>query len=395
MKEQRRWLLLLNVIFNMVLGFILPVNTIFINKTLNEPLTVAGFTLMVYSAMMMIGNTIGGIMFDRFSKRITLISGYVIAVICLSIMAFHHTWPSFAFILAVLGFGMGLSYTAINGYTAYVAEQARGDSRIIFNNMYLAANMGIAVGSTAVGFIFTHSIRLTFLLPAIIFAISVVIVLLRGNVLDSYQVKHEEKREKVDIVESDPKKIIGNTRFMLNLVVISAAVFLVWVGYSQWDSNMSVYMLDQGLTTKDYGLVFTVNAGSLLVIQPVVNRFISRIFKLLKHQLTLGIVIMALSFLLLPNAHTFPEFIISMLILTVGESMVFPTIPALLSKLSTSKNRGTMQSIYSIFGSLGRAVGPYVGSIIITSLSYTSLFVAITVMMLIIGVSMVGIRELD
>ncbi|MDO1605842.1 MFS transporter [Lactobacillus sp. YT155] len=395
MKEQRRWLLLLNVIFNMVLGFILPVNTIFINKTLNEPLTVAGFTLMVYSAMMMIGNTIGGIMFDRFSKRITLISGYVIAVICLSIMAFHHTWPSFAFILAVLGFGMGLSYTAINGYTAYVAEQARGDSRIIFNNMYLAANMGIAVGSTAVGFIFTHSIRLTFLLPAIIFAISVVIVLLRGNVLDSYQVKHEEKREKVDIVESDPKKIIGNTRFMLNLVVISAAVFLVWVGYSQWDSNMSVYMLDQGLTTKDYGLVFTVNAGSLLVIQPVVNRFISRIFKLLKHQLTLGIVIMALSFLLLPNAHTFPEFIISMLILTVGESMVFPTIPALLSKLSTSKNRGTMQSIYSIFGSLGRAVGPYVGSIIITSLSYTSLFVAITVMMLIIGISMVGIRELD
>lgn len=395
MKEQRRWLLLLNVIFNMVLGFILPVNTIFINKTLNEPLTVAGFTLMVYSAMMMIGNTIGGIMFDRFSKRITLISGYVIAVICLSIMAFHHTWPSFAFILAILGFGMGLSYTAINGYTAYVAEQARGDSRIIFNNMYLAANMGIAVGSTAVGFIFSHSIRLTFLLPAIIFAISVVIVLFRGNILDSYRVKHEEKREKVDIVESDPKKIIGNARFMLNLVIISAAVFLVWVGYSQWDSNMSVYMLDQGLTTKDYGLVFTVNAGSLLVIQPVVNRFISRIFKLLKHQLTLGIVIMALSFLLLPNAHTFPEFIFSMLILTVGESMVFPTIPALLSKLSTSKNRGTMQSIYSIFGSLGRAVGPYVGSIIITSLSYTSLFVAITVMMLIIGVSMVGIRELD
>lgn len=398
MKEQRRWLLILNTTFNMVLGFILPVNTIFINKNLGEPLMTAGFVLMVYSAMMMIGNAVGGVMFDKFSKRGTLLLGYAIAVVCLIIMSLYHEWPSFAFILAVLGFGMGLSYTAINAYTAFMAEQAYGDTRVIFNNMYLAANMGIAVGSTAVGFIFNASIFWTFLTPALFFILSIGVVLVKGSTLDyeREKTKFDEVSETVDtdIIEKDPRKIIGDKRFILNLAIISMSVFLVWVGYSQWDSNMSVYMLEKGLTTRDYGLVFTVNAGSLLIIQPIVNRFISRIFKLLKHQLLLGITIMSLSFLLLPSAKSFGAFILSMLVLTLGESMVFPTIPAMLSKLSTSKNRGTIQSIYSIFGSLGRAAGPYVGSLIITWVSYSSLFIAITVTMFIVGIMMLGIKEI-
>lgn len=396
MKEQRRWLLILNVMFNMVMGFMLPVNTIFIHKNLGESLTTAGLVLMIYSAMMMVGNAIGGVMFDKLSKTGTLLIGYIISVISLGIISIYHTWPMFAVLLAILGFGMGLSYTAINAFTAYMAQQTYGDTRIIFNNMYLAANMGIAVGSTAVGFIFKASIFLTFFLPTLFFAISIIIVLTKKNYLN-YKNKEKDNDNivKSEIIENDPRDIIGNSRFLLNLILLSAAVFLVWIGYSQWDSNMSVFMLDQGLTTREYGLVFTVNAGSLLIIQPLVNRFVSKVFKLLKHQLLLGIFIMSTSFLLLPGATKFISFIISMLVLTVGESMVFPTIPALLNKLSTNKNRGSIQSLYSIFGSLGRAMGPYFGSLIITYLSYTSLFLAIASTMLLVAFSMLGIRELD
>lgn len=108
---------------------------------------------MVYSAFMMIGNALGGVMFDRFSKRGTLYIGYGISIISLLGMSFHHVWPTYAIMLFILGFGMGLVYTAVNAYTAFIAEQMSGNSRVIFNNMYLAANIGIAIGSTAVGFI--------------------------------------------------------------------------------------------------------------------------------------------------------------------------------------------------------------------------------------------------
>ncbi|KRK83902.1 major facilitator superfamily permease [Companilactobacillus bobalius DSM 19674] len=389
------WLLLLNIAFNLVMGFILPVNTIFIHKNLHESLVTAGFTLMVYSAFMMIGNAMGGIMFDRFSKRGTLYIGYIISIVSLLGMSVHHVWPTYAIMLFILGFGMGLIYTAVNAYTAFVAEQMSGNSRVIFNNMYLASNIGIAVGSTAVGFIFKWSIFFTFFIPMLLFVLSAIILLFKANLLEHVsEYDDSDELASYDNDNVDPRIEIGLGRFKLNLFIICASIFIVWLGYSQWDSNLSAYMLNQGYTTREYGLVFTINAGSLLIIQPVMNRVISKIFKLLKYQIFIGTVIMGSSFLLLPGAKTYLAFITSMLVLTVGESMVFPTIPALLSKMSTNKNRGTFQSFYSIFGSLGRAVGPYAGSLIITALSFSTLFVGITISMIIVAVAMIGVKEL-
>ncbi|AKP02901.1 MFS transporter [Companilactobacillus pabuli] len=395
MRAQRLWLLILNITFNLVMGFILPVNTIFIHKNLHESLVTAGFALMVYSAFMMIGNALGGVMFDRFSKRGTLYIGYGISIISLLGMSVHHVWPTYAIMLFTLGFGMGLVYTAVNAYTAFIAEQMTGNSRVIFNNMYLAANIGIAIGSTAVGFIFKWSIFLTFFIPMLLFVISAVILMLKANVLDHVREQDDEDIKRYESSEvKDPRIEIGVNRFRLNIFVICASIFIVWLGYSQWDSNLSAYMLNQGYTTREYGLVFTVNAASLLIIQPVMNRVVSKVFKLLKYQIFLGTIIMGLSFLLLPGAKTYLAFIISMLVLTVGESMVFPTIPALLSKMSTNRNRGTFQSFYSIFGSLGRAIGPYAGSLIITALSFSTLFVGITISMIIVAIAMIGVKEL-
>lgn len=395
MRSQRRWLLILNMTFNMVMGFILPVNTIFIHKNLHEPLTTAGFALMIYSILMMIGNALGGVMFDRFSKRWTLYIGYFISVFSLIVMSFHHVWPSYVVYLILLGFGMGISYTAINAYTALAAEQMVGDSRIIFNNMYLAANLGIAIGSTAVGFIFNASIFLTFFIPVLIFILCIIILAFKANIFEERNTKKSASGKYVSDDVEDPRIKIGLRRFRLNIIILCIAILIVWIGYSQWDSNMSVYMLDKGFTTREYGLTFTINAGSLLIIQPVMNRVVSKIFKLLKTQLLLGISIMGLSFLILPTAKTYLAFVISMLVVTVGESMVFPTIPALLSKFSTNKNRGTFQSFYSMFGSLGRALGPYVGSLVVTWMSFGHMFYGITLMLLVVAATMIGIKELE
>lgn len=396
MRSQKLWLLTLNVTFNMVMGFILPVNMIFINKNLHQSATMAGFALMVYSGLMMVGNYLGGILFDKLSRKWTLQIGYIIAVISLIGMTFHHVWPSYFFMLSMLGFGMGISYTAINAYTAFVAEQTIGDSRVLFNNMYLAANLGIAVGSTSVGFIFEWSIFFTFFIPVIFFLLCLLIVFFKSATLDATNEEAEKIHEFTVSDEGvDPKVATGEKRYRLNLIILSLGVFIMWMGYTQWDSNMSLYMVNNGFSKKEYSMVFTVNAASLLLIQPVMNRIASKLFKLLKNQILVGIIIMGLSFLLLPNAKVYWMFIVSMLILTVGESMVFPTIPALLNKMSTTKNRGSLQSLYTIMGSLGRAVGPYVGSIIVMILSFGDLFYGITAAMILVALSLKGVKELE
>lgn len=396
MRSQKLWLLTLNATFNMVMGFILPVNMIFIKQNLHQTQNMAGFSLMVYSALMMVGNYLGGILFDRYSKKWTLQIGYIIAVVSLIGMTFHHVWPSYLFMLVMLGFGMGISYTAINGYTAFVAEETVGDSRVLFNNMYLAANLGIAIGSTAVGFIFEWSIFFTFFIPVIFFIACLLIVFFKSGVLDQTNEEAEKTHDiVVDDEEVDPKIAIGQKRFRMNLIILSLGIFIMWMGYTQWDSNMSLYMLGHGFSKKEYSIVFTINAASLLLIQPIMNRIMSKLFKLLKNQILVGITIMGLSFLLLPGAKQYWMYVVSMLILTVGESMVFPTIPALLNKMSTSKNRGNLQSLYTSMGSLGRAVGPYAGSLIVTALSFANLFYGITATMILVALSLKGVKELE
>ena len=396
MRSQKFWLLTLNATFNMVMGFILPVNMIFIKQNLHQTQNMAGFSLLLYSALMMIGNYLGGILFDKYSKKWTLQLGYIIAVVSLIGMTLHHIWPTYLFMLIALGFGMGISYTAINGYTAFVAEETVGDSRVLFNNMYLAANLGIAVGSTAVGFIFEWSVFFTFFIPVILFLICLLIVFFKSGVLDQTNEAAEETHVYSDDPEqADPKIAIGEKRFRLNLIILSLGVFIMWMGYTQWDSNMSLYMLGNGFSKREYSIVFTVNAASLLLIQPIMNRIMSKIFKLLKNQILFGIIIMGLSFLLLPGADKYWMFIVSLLVLTIGESMVFPTIPALLNKMSTNKNRGNLQSLYTIMGSLGRAVGPYVGSLVVTALSFANLFYGITAAMILVALSLKGVKELE
>jgi MFS family permease len=377
--EQQRWLLVMNATFNMVMGFILPVNTIFMTKNLHESMVVSGFVLMVYSGFMMLGNALGGYLFDHYSHRGTLLIGYLIAALGFLILSFCHTWPLYAIVLTVIGLGMGVSYTAVNSYTAVVAQQQRHHSQRIFNIMYLSANVGIALGSMLVSVIFQRSIFLTFFLPALCFIACLLIVIFRGHILDGTTHKHSNTTQssKAAIKEVAITSQTSKPRLYLNLFLICLAVLVVWLGYSQWDSNMSLYMLNNNFKMRDYSLLFSLNALSLMIIQPLMGHLTESLFSQLKIQIALGLAIMGSSFIFLPGAQQYWQYVVSMLILTIGESITFPTIPALLSKFSTAQNRGTYQSFYVIFGSLGRALGPYLGSLVATKSSFDVLFMLI------------------
>lgn len=392
--EQQRWLLLMNAIFNMVMGFILPVNTIFMTKYLHESLVISGFVLMVYSGVMMLGNALGGYLFDRYSHRGTLLCGYFIAAVGFLVLSFCHIWPLYAILLTIIGLGMGIAYTAVNSYTAVVAQQHRQHSQRIFNIMYLSANVGIAVGSMLVSVIFQRSIFLTFFLPALCFLICLLIVIFRGHILDGEASNLPNSVSKTETATStETTNKLSSHQLSVNLVLICGAVLIVWLGYSQWDSNMSLYMLDNHFTMRNYSLLFSLNALSLMIIQPLVGRIAESLFSKLKIQIALGLVIMGFSFIFLPSAQQYWQYVVSMLILTIGESITFPTISALLNKFSTGANRGTYQSFYVVFGSLGRALGPYLGSLIATKSSFDSLFIIIWLAILIVAGGMMLVKE--
>lgn len=64
-----------------------------------------------------------------------------------------------------------------------------------------------------------------------------------------------------------------------------------------------------------------------------------------------------------------------MMILTVGEATAFPAIPAIVNDLSPLAVKGKYQGLTNAFSSVGKALGPLFGGLIIENVSYRALFV--------------------
>lgn len=70
--------------------------------------------------------------------------------------------------------------------------------------------------------------------------------------------------------------------------IMSMAFFttlaVTWLMYMNWESNLSVYMVSLGIPFHLYSLLWTLNAGIIVVMQGILARF-PKIFKNIFHQI--------------------------------------------------------------------------------------------------------------
>ena len=82
-------------------------------------------------------------------------------------------------------------------------------------------------------------------------------------------------------------------------------------------------------------------------------------------------------------AKDYAHLMISMIIVTCGEVMACPIIPAIVANWSSDSERGKYQGFVSIAASTGHAVGPLLGGVIVEMFSYELLFESIVLLVLI------------
>ncbi|EPC93670.1 major facilitator superfamily permease, partial [Lacticaseibacillus paracasei subsp. paracasei Lpp227] len=151
---------------------------------------------------------------------------------------------------------------------------------------------------------------------------------------------------------------------------------IFWLMYQQWSSNLSVYMTGLGIPLRNYSFLWTLNAALIVVIQLFLNWFNEHVNGIqIIYQILFGLVMVAISFLILITAHTYALFMIAMIALTTGEATASPAIPALVNDLTPREIKGRYQGFVNSWGSVGRALGPLFGGLIIDWLSYRSLFI--------------------
>lgn len=353
-----------------------PLNTIYIHNHLGASLTMAGFLLMLNSAAGIVGNLMGGTLYDRIGGYRSVVIGVVIAMGSAFLLTFFNSMLPYAILLIVIGFGSGIIFPAM--YAMAGSAWPEG-GRKSFNAIYVSQNLGVAIGASLGGWIASYSFTYTFLTNAILYGLFLGMVLLFYRSIDQ---AHHHQGAVTNVI--DQKKKIRQKEPFYALLIICLSFFLGWIAYVQWQSSIASFTQQMGVSLSKYSLLWTANGLLIVVGQPGVKWVTTRIPSL-KAQILMGIIIFASSYVVVLFAHQFRGFLVAMIVLTLGEMLVWPAVPTIASDLAPKNRLGFYQGFVNSTATAGRMVGPLIGGIVADAFNMHVLFVSLIFVFLIAG----------
>ncbi|UXS37941.1 MDR family MFS transporter [Staphylococcus delphini] len=360
------WWLVIGMAINITgTSFLWPLNTIYMNEELGKSLSTAGLVLMVNSFGMIVGNLLGGTLFDKLGGYRTIMLGTIVSLCATILLNFFHGWPLYAIWLIMLGFGGGMIIPAIYAMAGAVWPQG---GRQTFNAIYLAQNIGVALGAALGGFVAELSFNYIFMANLAMYVIFFFIALFQFNMNYQATVKHQETLENVAHIQ--------NKKHFTALILLCVMFALCWIAYVQWQTTIASFTQSIGISMSQYSLLWTVNGVLILVGQPLILPIIHLIKGQLKKQVYFGLVVFILSFFVTSFATSFSIFVVGMVIMTFAEMFVWPAVPTIANNLAPMGREGVYQGIVNSASTVGKAFGPLVGGILVDVFNMQIMFLS-------------------
>lgn len=348
------WILIIGTFLNSIgSAFLWPLNSIYIHDHLGKTLSMAGFVMMLSSLAGIIGNLVGGFIFDKFGGYRGIVVGATLNILGLIGMYFWHDWPWYVVFLICIGFSGAVVYPMIY---ALVGQAWPNGGRKAFNAIFLAANVGVAIGPALAGFVADLNFEYVFAVNLAVYALFFVFVV---TTFKRFKMVPIEKNTEQKVVSSNERA------GFFAMGILSIALIICWIGYSQWAATISTYTQSLNISLTEYSLLWTINGVLIVAVQPLIRPLLNRWENKLKHQLILGIVLMGISYGAVYFAKDFSFFVVAMVLLTLGEVFFTPVLPTIANKLAPEGRKGFYQGVVNAMTALGRTIGPLFGGIVV------------------------------
>lgn len=369
---RKMWpLLLLGFLVNTAYSVMWPLTTIYLHGDLHLDLVQSGVILAVYSGCNVLGGYLGGVLTDRYSAR-TVGVAMLLGLVGDAVVGFF--WNgiiAYPIVLVIFGLLTGGMLTLI---TAMTAQLSHLDSRL-FNLLYIFINLGLVVGTASIGVLYHNNLRPIFGLLFGCYVLATFLWQWRAGSFEQQSKGQETMGQPARSVTKPVKTMIKRKKLsQMNLTIILLSLVFMWVTYAQWMSNVSVYIQNEGLGIKLYSYLWVYNGILLIVVQALMAKVSHS--RVLPWQILGGLLAIGTSFLLLFSHLGVVALFAAMTLLTVGEAVYVPGVPALIN-LYTVGNEGKYQGLVNAFSSLGKALGPVLGGMVISGLSSFSLLFGI------------------
>jgi MFS family permease len=348
----RTFWILMGVSFIDHLGgaLLFPFFALYITSKFNVGMTEVGILFALFSISSFIGSAVGGALSDRLGRRGMLIFSLVSTSVSSVLMGLVNSLAVFYVLALLVGIFTDVGGPARQAMMADLLPEKKrvsgfGIFRVVFN---ISAAIGPAIG----GFMATRSYLVLFITDAVLSLITAILV---------YRYIPETKP--VELPDA-PRENIGAT-FRGYFTVLKDRIFVFYIFasilaglvYMNFNTTLGVFLRDyRGIPESGYGLLITINATMVVVMQFSISRVIDKYKPML--MMALGTLLSGLGFALFGFVNTFNLAILAMVILTVGEMIWAPVSNALVAMFAPEDKRGRYMAAFGFSWGIPFAVGP-------------------------------------
>jgi MFS family permease len=158
----------------------------------------------------------------------------------------------------------------------------------------------------------------------------------------------------------------GDDRLFLVFTIVSLLLFIVM---GQMASTLSIFTVDRvGFSTAQYGLLLTVNGLIVIFFQYPMTLALRRVAKF--RALIVGSLLYGFGYLSFGWITQFEWALGAMAIVTIGEIIHSPVTLSVIGELSPQDQRGRYMGLFGLSETMGIAVGPLVGGILLDAFPF-------------------------
>lgn len=348
-------------------GLVIPFWVVYLHEIRGFSLDVVGILLAVMSAAGIASTMPGGLLIDRVGARRTMILVLGLNMAGQTTIAFAEGLPVTTLGIMLIGAGYGLGWPASQALIASVVPSA---IRVrYFGVNFTLLNLGVGIGGVIGGFVAdvdsVASFQLLYLGDAVSYLPALVLLLwpLRHVGGPAPAVLHTDGGRAVSYLD------VFRAPAMASLTILTFVAG--FVGYAQLTGGFPAYARTIGeVSTRGLGLAFAANTLVIVLLQLVVLRHIEG------HRRTRVIVVMAAvwaaCWALLSASGISPGTTTATLLVAasasvfaIGETLMQPTLPAIVNDLAPDHLRGRYNALTSGSFQLASIVGPVVAGFMI------------------------------
>ncbi|MET9779417.1 MFS transporter [Streptomyces sp. NPDC006367] len=331
------WMLMAGTFLVRGLGFTYPFLPYHLND-LHLSTRTASAILAVFGAGWLLGSVMCGWLADRIGHRATLITTMLLAAVALLLLAQAQALPA----LLAATFTAGIVYDASRPvFTVAIADTFPDDGVRASVNAWrhFAVNVGAAVAGTAGG-----TLAAPLGIPALI-RVNAAACALFALLAWHYLPATDHPRRSNGSRAGNYRAALGDRGLWLLLLASLCALTCA----ASLFSSLPMLMAEDGLAAADYGWTQTANATAVLLLSPLLNRWLSRqaaagtpmtgLFA--ASSVLLGASMGAAGF-----ASTTPGYAATAALAVPGEIVVFVAASDLLNRLSPPTARGLYAGIW-------------------------------------------------